>query len=108
MTNIPVVLSQRDVVGLPRSSIPAMLNAGLRGFSIGSNGACQFSNVPPIFRWVDSGKSPNFETINGAESVKKPSGESIIGLFHGLGYGGLTDKNALPIVQIPVYQFDLF
>jgi len=101
MPNIPAVLSQRDVVGLPRSSIPAMLNAGLQGFSIGSNGACQFSNVPPIFRWVDSGTSPDFETINGAESVKKPSGESIIGMFHGLGYGGLTDKNALPIVQIP-------
>ena len=41
--------SQRDVPGLTRAAIPLLTKAGVKGVTVGENGACAPVNVPPIF-----------------------------------------------------------
>ena len=47
------VLSQRDVVGLPRSIVSLLNASGVAAISVGSNGRCLPPNVPNAFRWRD-------------------------------------------------------
>jgi hypothetical protein len=46
--------SQRDVPGLTRAAIPLLAKAGVKGVTVGENGACAPVNVPPIFLWRDN------------------------------------------------------
>jgi hypothetical protein len=70
----PLVLSTRDVPGMPRSAIPILRRAGVRAVTEGMNSRMVPVNVPPMFRWQDPA-----------------SGESILVLWHWGGYGEPTD-----------------
>jgi hypothetical protein len=62
--------SQRDVPGLTRAAIPLLAKAGVKGVTVGENGACAPVNVPPIFLWRDNATDTE-----------------VIALFHAHGYG---------------------
>eukprot|EP01084_Bolivina_argentea_P099982 179632_1 len=87
-TNLPLkwhssVLSQRDVPGMPRNSIPTLVQNGIRAISVGANGGEPIlinNTISTIFKWFD----PN-------------SNKQIYVLYHSKGYGGLTIKDALII-----------
>lgn len=67
------VVSQRDVPGMTRASLPSWSKHGVKGVSIGVNGASAPPNVPQIFRWVDA-----------------VTNTSIIGMVNAGGYGGIA------------------
>eukprot|EP00912_Choanoflagellata_sp_UC4_P001668 UC4_evm5s1059 len=69
-------LSQRDVPGLTRATIPLLSKYGIKGVSVGENGACAPVNVPPIFLWHDN--------VTNTE---------VVALFHPHGYGDLDVEN---------------
>lgn len=62
--------SQRDVPGLTRAAIPLLSKYGVKGVTVGENGACAPVNVPNIFLWRD----------NATDS-------EVVALFHPHGYG---------------------
>lgn len=62
--------SQRDVPGLTRAAIPLLVKAGVKGVTVGENGACAPVQVPPIFLWRDNATDTE-----------------VIALFHPHGYG---------------------
>ena len=64
-------ISQRDVPGMTRAAIPLLAKRGVRAVSVGENAQVAPSAVPPIFLWKDN-----------------TTKTEVIGLFHGLGYGG--------------------
>jgi hypothetical protein len=64
-------LSQRDVPGLTRASIPLLRRRGVTAISVGENSQCAPLSVPPIFVWRDNATNT-----------------SVLALFHALGYGG--------------------
>ena len=66
-----MTMSQRDVPGMTRNSIPILERMGVRAVTVGENSQVAPSAVPPIFSWRD-----------------EASGSSVIALFHALGYGG--------------------
>ena len=70
----PVVLSTRDVPGMPRSAIPILAAAGVTALSEGMNSRMIPVNVPPFFNWRD-----------------KASGTSMLTLWHWHGYGQLGE-----------------
>ena len=47
-------LSQRDVPGLTRATIPLLAQRGVQGVSVGENSQVAPSAVPPIFLWRDN------------------------------------------------------
>eukprot|EP00038_Savillea_parva_P009725 m.185439 g.185439 ORF g.185439 m.185439 type:complete len:909 (-) comp16452_c0_seq1:57-2783(-) len=63
-------LSQRDVPGLTRAAIPLLNRYGVKGITVGENGACAPVNVPPIFVWKDNATDTQ-----------------VIAMFHPHGYG---------------------
>ena len=87
MMGVPrkTVLSQRDVVGVPRSVIPILRSSGVTSISIGSNGRCMAPNVPPVFKWKDSARTDlppvpaDFNKANAA--VNRPGGDDILVLW---------------------------
>eukprot|EP01043_Picozoa_sp_COSAG02_P041429 COSAG02_NODE_3433_length_6750_cov_29.777477_3_plen_925_part_00 len=91
------VVSQRDVPGLPRAVLPIMAQAGVRAISVGANGAVLPPNVPPAFVWRDGDPSSEYVTTATASAaaaqsraglqVAAPSGQELLVLFHGYGYG---------------------
>eukprot|EP01047_Picozoa_sp_COSAG01_P064227 COSAG01_NODE_8462_length_2777_cov_3.963032_3_plen_74_part_00 len=52
-----ITYSQRDVPGLTRGAIPLLAQAGVKGVTVGENGACAPVNVPNIFLWRDNATS---------------------------------------------------
>jgi hypothetical protein len=64
-------LSQRDVPGLTRATIPILSKHGVRAISVGENNAQAPLHVPPVFVWKDL-----------------DSGTEVLALFHAGGYGG--------------------
>ena len=71
-------MSQRDVPGTTRSSIPVLLDAGVTVFSEGVNGASTPPFVPRAFSWLD----PN-------------SKRSLVTLIHPYGYGDIGIEDAV-------------
>jgi hypothetical protein len=51
----PATLSQRDVPGMSRASIPLLRSTGVTGISVGVNGASLPPAVPRAFVWRDGG-----------------------------------------------------
>jgi hypothetical protein len=70
-------LSQRDVPGLTRAAIPLLSMRGVRAVSVGENAQVAPSAVPPIFLWKDNHTKTE-----------------VVGMFHGLGYGGSWPSSA--------------
>jgi hypothetical protein len=66
-----ITYSQRDVPGLTRGAIPVLVEAGVKGVSVGMNPSVPPVNVPDIFRWRDNA-----------------SDTEVVALFHKRGYGG--------------------
>jgi hypothetical protein len=62
--------SQRDVPGLTRAAIPLLSKRGVKGVTVGENGACAPVNVPPIFLWRDN-----------------ETNTEVVAMFHPKGYG---------------------
>eukprot|EP01012_Entosiphon_sulcatum_P032079 TRINITY_DN40828_c0_g1_i1.p1 TRINITY_DN40828_c0_g1~~TRINITY_DN40828_c0_g1_i1.p1 ORF type:complete len:800 (-),score=122.49 TRINITY_DN40828_c0_g1_i1:16-2391(-) len=75
-----ITLSQRDVPGTTRASIPLLRQAGIQAISVGVNGASTPPAVPKIFKWVD----PN-------------SQQSIIAMWHPHGYGDFAVGSAVTV-----------
>ena len=78
------VLSQRDVPGMERSTIPILKNMGIRAFSEGMNERISPPNVPDVFVWEDNGIS------------NATSGDSMLSFWHPRGYGVLGDYLVVP------------
>eukprot|EP01084_Bolivina_argentea_P044408 81714_1 len=74
------ILSQRDVPGITRSIIPILVQNNISALSIGANGGSAPPDVPKIFKWRDP-----------------ESNETIIGMLHAGGYGGIQLKDAIVI-----------
>jgi len=45
------IFSQRDVPGFSRSTLRLLQDSGVRGLTVGVNGASAPPDVPPVFRW---------------------------------------------------------
>lgn len=73
-------MSQRDVPGTTRASIPDLLKANVTTMSIGSNGASTPPFVPRAYVWKDP-----------------VSQQSLLSLAHGFGYGGISYEDAVII-----------
>ena len=63
-------LSQRDVPGLTRATIPLLRAGGVQAVSVGENTACAQVNVPSMFLWRDNATATE-----------------VVALFHPKGYG---------------------
>eukprot|EP01061_Rhynchopus_euleeides_P033478 TRINITY_DN5613_c0_g1_i1.p1 TRINITY_DN5613_c0_g1~~TRINITY_DN5613_c0_g1_i1.p1 ORF type:complete len:507 (+),score=125.70 TRINITY_DN5613_c0_g1_i1:98-1618(+) len=84
------VLSQRDVPGLPRSSIPLITDAGVTTYSIGGNERCNPPNVPQAFLWQDGdGAYSNYNLPDGASA---PSQKELLVFWHAYGYGQVSSE----------------
>ena len=83
------VLSQRDVPGVPRSSIRLLKSKGIATYSIGGNGRCNPPNVPQAFIWKD-GSSIDNVTAPGSSAVS-PTGEELLTFWHPYGYGQIDN-----------------
>lgn len=57
------VLTTRDVPGMPRSAIPVLRAAGIRGLAEGMNGRMVPINVPPAFNWHDEQSNTSLFTM---------------------------------------------
>ncbi|KJE93927.1 hypothetical protein CAOG_004643 [Capsaspora owczarzaki ATCC 30864] len=79
------VMSQRDVPGTTRSIIPILVRNNVTALSIGANGASAPLGVPPAFVWEDV-----------------VSGDSIIGLYHPGGYGGIELEDCVLVEGLDV------
>jgi hypothetical protein len=69
----PRVASVRDVTGVTRAAVPVLAAAGVEAISIGANSLSAPADLPRAFIWRD-----------------EASDSEIFGLYHGLGYGGIT------------------
>ena len=108
------VLSQRDVPGLPRSSIRLLAEANVTAYSIGGNGRCLPPNVPQAFMWrdgvaMDAGSFPDV--------ASPPSQKEILTFWHAYGYGqvdtkgvwapeneGLGENPESPRLELPLFD----
>ena len=99
-------LSQRDVVGLPRPLIPALLASNVTAISVGSNGRCLPPNVPLAYRWRDT-YAADQRLMDRAPPptrprVSVPSGAEILVLNHPYGYGEAeVEAKARNWLQLP-------
>ncbi len=73
------VLSQRDVPGTTRSIIPRLVRNGIAAISFGVN---SFSSPPAFFAPLNTNQP--------FEWVHPDTGDSVIVMIHGGGYGGLS------------------
>ena len=94
------VVSQRDVPGLPRAAVPVMVQAGVSAISVGANGGVLPPNVPPAFLWRDGEVDSEYASTAAMAAaaarrrglqVAAPSGQELLVLFHGYGYGKEPD-----------------
>eukprot|EP01060_Flectonema_neradi_P008892 TRINITY_DN16358_c0_g1_i1.p1 TRINITY_DN16358_c0_g1~~TRINITY_DN16358_c0_g1_i1.p1 ORF type:complete len:787 (+),score=184.52 TRINITY_DN16358_c0_g1_i1:36-2396(+) len=90
MLGVPnkTVLSQRDVPGLPRSSISLLSSRGVKAYSIGGNGRCNPPNVPQAFLWKDG--SSTEKVIAPGSKVSSSTGDQLLTFWHAYGYGQLS------------------
>ena len=72
-SKITLTASIRDVIYVTRSTIPLFAKYGVKGLTIGSNGADYPPQVPKLHVWKD-----------------EASGKDIIVAYHPFGYGGYT------------------
>jgi hypothetical protein len=78
------VVSQRDVPGMTRAVLPLLAANGVRGVSVGVNGASTPPKVPRAFVWRD-----------------EASNTSLPALWHPFGYGGIAFEDAVVIPGFP-------
>eukprot|EP00041_Stephanoeca_diplocostata_P006264 m.79354 g.79354 ORF g.79354 m.79354 type:complete len:876 (+) comp16268_c0_seq5:68-2695(+) len=71
--NRTITMSDRDVIYVTRSVIPLLAKYGIKGLTIGSNGANYPPQVPKLHVWRDP-----------------VSGEEVIVAYHPYGYGGYS------------------
>ena len=81
---VPVAMSQRDVPGLTRSTIPLMQKYKIDAITVGVNTACMPPAVPTAFKWL------NEETNT-----------QVIGMWHPHGYGGTHGVGLDSMVIVP-------
>ena len=75
--------SQRDVPGLTRAAIPLLSKYGVKGVTVGENGACAPVNVPNIFLWRDNATDTE-----------------VVALFHPHGYGLEAESDPAPAATV--------
>jgi hypothetical protein len=73
-------MSQRDVPGSTRAIIPHLVKHGIRALSEGVNGASAPPALPKAYTWYDP-----------------TSGQSIIGMQHPGGYGGIDVSDCVTV-----------
>ncbi len=97
----PATLSQRDVPGLSRASIPLLKSKGVSAVSVGVNGASLPPAVPRAFVWRDG---PSKEEVahaldatcdNDMRRAWNVTVLKVLGMYHPRGYGGFLLDDAV-------------